>query len=422
MDYEQATLSNGITIVTAPLSHVRSVSTVYYFRVGARYETEAESGMCHFIEHMLFKGTQRYPTARQLSEAVENVGGDLNGGTSKEMTDYSVKITSEHADRGFDVLTELVRTPLFAAEEIEKERRVIVEELGMYKDSPSEWVQVLTDELLFPGLPLGREVVGTRDSVMSISREQMLAFFQAHYVPSNLVISVAGAITPDAVRRAIEARLGDWQGPPAPNWEPCVAPTDVPQIQIMHRDTEQASICLAFPSIGHTDTDHDALTLLNAILGDGMSSRLFQSIREDQGLAYDISSSVNAYYETGVFEISAGCDPERADAVVTSIIRELRRLRDEAPADAELQRIKDYTRGRFIIGLEDTYNVATWRGAQLVLRGTIRSIEEIIAAVDAVTPADIQRVAQRLIRPDALRLAAIGPLPPAEHFLPLLQF
>ena len=319
------------------------------------------------------------------------------------------------------MLTELVRAPLFQPEELEKERRVISEELNMYKDTPQEWVQVLLDELLFPGLPLGREVVGTHETVGSITRDQMLAFFTSHYVPSNLIVSVAGNIAHDAVVAALDQRLGDWQGPPAPSWQPSTAQNDGPRITIAQRDTEQANVCLAFPGLGHTDPDHDALTLLNAILGDGMSSRLFQSVREERGLAYDISSSTSGFHETGVFEIAAGCDPERVDAVIEAVLGEVRRMRDEPVAEAELQRIKDYTRGRFVIGLEDSYSVATWCGSQLASRGGIRTVEGILERIDRVTIADIQRVARRIFHPEALRMAAIGPLSPAAHFEPLVR-
>jgi predicted Zn-dependent peptidase len=421
MDIEQAILSNGVTIVTIPLSHVQSISVVYYFRVGSRYESEAEAGMCHFIEHMLFKGTKRYPTARQISEAIEGVGGDFNGGTGKELTDYSVKISSQQADRAFDVLTDLVCDPLFAPAEMEKERRVISEELNMYKDTPQEWVQVLIDELLFPGQPLGREVVGTRESIASITHEQMRSFFATHYTPNNLVVCVAGDITHAATVDALSRRLGDWQGPSGPSWSPCTTPANGPHVKILRRDTEQVSLCMAFPALGHTDPDHDASVLLNALLGDGMSSRLFQSIREEQGLAYDIGSAISSFYETGMVEITAGCDPDHVDAVVAGVLAELRQICDEPPVPEELQRIKDYTRGRFVIGLEDTYSVATWAGNQRALRGTIRSVEEILAQIKQVTPADLRRVAQRIFREESLCLAAIGPLPPAEHFTPLLK-
>ncbi len=421
MNIEHSQLANGVTIVTAPMPYLHSVTVVYYLRVGSRNETPPEAGICHFIEHMLFKGTRKFPTARVVSEAIENLGGDFSGGTGKEMTDYSVKISDQHLDRALESLTELIRAPLFAPEEIEKERRVISEELSMYKDTPQDWVHVMLDEILFPGTPLAHEVVGTPESLQALTREQMLNFMAAHYVPSNLVVSVAGNITHAQVADAVAERLGDWAAPLAPAFMPISPPLDGPRVAVEKRATEQVSLCIAVPALGQDDPQHDALSLLNAILGDGMSSRLFLSLREEQGLAYDIGSSVSGFRDTGALEIFIGCDPARVDAAISSIMTELRRLCDSAPTEAELQRIKDYSRGRMVIGLEDTYSVAAWGGVQMTLRGEIRTVEELLARLDAVTPADVQAVAQRLFRTEALRLAAIGPLPPADHFLPLLK-
>jgi predicted Zn-dependent peptidase len=216
-------------------------------------------------------------------------------------------------------------------------------------------------------------------------------------------------------------RLGDWEGGAPPTYSHVTTPNDGPVIAIEQRPTEQVNLLLAVPAVGHDDPDHDTLVLLNAVLGDGMSSRLFQTIREDQGLAYDVSSAATNFHETGSFEIFAGCEPDRVDAVIAAALDELRKLCDAPPTAAEVQRIKDYTRGRFVIGLEDTFSVASWWGSQLALRGHTRTIEEILARLNAVQPEDIQRLAQRLFTTAALRLAAIGPLPPADHFRPLLK-
>ncbi|MBA3825686.1 MAG: insulinase family protein [Ktedonobacterales bacterium] len=421
MNVEQSTLPNGITILTAPMPYLHSVTVMYYVRVGSRYERATEAGISHFIEHMLFKGTRRYPTARSVSEAVENLGGDFNGGTGKETTDYSIKISSDHRERAFDVLTDLIRAPLFAPEEIEKERRVIQEELNMYKDSPSDWVHVLLDEILYPDTGLGREVVGTPASLRAITRGQMLDYLRAHYVPANLVVSVAGDVAHADVVRDLTARLGDLPVGEPPAWRPVVTPEQGPYLNITQRPTEQVSLLLAVPALRHDDPDHDTLALLNGMLGEGMSSRLFQTIREEQGLAYDIGSSTTSYYETGFMEIYIGCDPERVDAALYAVLAELRRLTQAPPSAAELQRLKDYTHGRFVIGLEDTYSVAGWLGSQMTLLGKTRTVEEILAGIDAVTPEGVQALAQRLFRTEALRLAAIGPLPPADHFIPMLK-
>jgi predicted Zn-dependent peptidase len=397
------TLPNNITILTIPLPSVHSVTLIYYFRVGSRYESDIQSGMCHFIEHMLFKGTKSYPTARSLSEAVEGVGGDFNGGTGKEFTDYSIKINSDHLDRAIAVLTDLVRTPRFDTNEMEKERRVIIEELNMYKDTPSEWIQVMLDETVFPGLSLGREVLGTRESVSSITHNQLSDFFHTHYVPDNLVVTLAGHFNEDKAITHLQSHLNDWNRLTTPTWTPITLSDVGPRVTIQKRNTEQVNLCIGFPGLSHTDPDRDALSLLNAILGDGMSSRLFQSIREELGLAYDIGSSVTSFHETGMFEVSIGCDPERTDESIKAVLHELQRLRDEPITTAELQRIKDYTRGRLVIGLEDTYSIASWYGSQQVVRGKIRSVDSMLEQIEAVTIEDLQRVAQRILHFPALR-------------------
>lgn len=422
MIIERSTLPNGVTLLTTPMPYLHSVTLIYYFRVGSRYERDNEAGLSHFIEHMLFRGTTRYPSTRALSEAIENLGGDHNGGTGKEMTDYSVKISSAHVAQAFDVLTDMVRAPLLLPADIEKERRIITEELNMYKDAPQDWVRVLLDGVLFPGSGLGREVVGTQETLAAFTREQVQRFFADYYTPSNLVVSVAGDITHATALGLLGEHIGDWKGTPAPSWEVYTPATDGPQIAIDQRSTEQVNLCIGFPALGHDDPDQEALSIINAILGDGMSSRLVQVIREDQGLAYDVSSSTSAYHRTGSFDIDVGCDAEHVDGVITTALTELRRMVDAPPPEAEVQRIKDFTRGRFVIGLEDTASVAAWWGSQQSLRGTTRTVEEILERIDAVTPADVQRVAQRIFRPEAVRLAAIGEVPQAEHFMPLLRW
>ncbi len=422
MEIVQSTLSNGITLVTASMPHTRSVSVYYSFRIGARYEPPELAGICHFIEHMLFKGTANYPAARLLSEAIENVGGDFNGSTGKESTEYSVKLVKDQQDRAFDVLTDLVRRPLFDPQEIEKERRVIIEELHMYHDTPQDWVQVLLDEVVFPGHPLGREVIGTAETVGAITREQMLEFMATHYVPSALVISVAGDIRHADVLDAMRQRLEDWHDATPPRFVPYTAMAYSKRVRVDQRKTEQANLCLAFPGIGYGDPDYDALTVLSAILGEGMSSRLFQSVREDLGLVYDISSAVIGFHETGLFEITAGCEPARADAVIAATVAEVRRIQAEPPSAAEVRRIKDYVRGRLAISLEDTGSVASWLASQLTLRGAIRPLEVMLAQIDAVEVDDLVRVAQRLIVPQRLCLAAIGPLLKMSHYVPMVTW
>jgi predicted Zn-dependent peptidase len=407
--YQRITLPNGIRVFVTEIQHVRSVSVAFYFGVGARYEADSIAGASHFIEHMLFKGAGRFPTAQAISEAIEGVGGALDAATDKEVTVYSAKVASHHFALALDVITDMVRRPLMSAEEVEKERGVIIEELNMYRDSPADWVNVLADEAMWPGRALGREVAGTRETVEALTREILLEYKARHYTPSNLVVSIAGNVSRDQALDMIAERLGDWPAATAPTWEPCPIPQGAPRVRMETRPTEQTNICMLTPGLAQTDPRHYALTLLNAALGDGMSSRLFIEIRERLGLAYDIGSAPSYYHDTGAFSISAGVEPKRAAPTIAAVAHELRRLRDEPLPPHELSRVKEYTKGRMALRLEDTATVAAWMGGQEIATGEPLELDEVMERLDAVTAEDIQQLACELFRTEALRLAVIGP-------------
>jgi predicted Zn-dependent peptidase len=407
--YQRVTLPNGIRVFVTEIKHVRSVSVAFYFGVGARYEADPIAGASHFIEHMLFKGTERFPTAQTISEAIEGVGGALDAATDKEVTVYSAKVASHHFALAMDVITDMVRRPLMSEEEVEKERGVIIEELNMYRDSPADWVNVMADEAMWPGLALGREVAGSRETVEALTCGILLDYKARHYTPSNLVISIAGNVSREQALDMVSERLGDWHGAAAPTWQPCPIPLGAPRVRLETRPTEQTNICLLTPGLSHTDSRHYALTLLNAALGDGMSSRLFIEIRERLGLAYDIGSSPTYYHDTGAFSVSAGIEPKRAEPTIAAIAHELRRMRDEPLAPEELARAKEYTKGRMALRLEDTATVAAWMGGQEIVTGEPLELDEVMERLDAVTAEDIQRLANELFRTEALRLAVIGP-------------
>ncbi|MEO7003770.1 MAG: pitrilysin family protein [Ktedonobacterales bacterium] len=421
MLYQRVTLPNGLRILSSQMTSVRSVSVAFYFGVGARYEEAEVSGVSHFIEHMLFKGSAQYPTAQAISEAIEGVGGVLDAATDKELTVFSAKVASRHFDLAMNLLADMVRRPRLDPVELEKERRVIIEELGMYRDSPQEWVGVLADEVVWPDLPLGREVAGTRETVSAISLDQMDAYRRAHYAPNNLVISVVGDVTSEQVMAAVERLLGDWEAAPSPVWLPCPQPAGTPRVKLETRRTEQTNLCLVTPGLAHNDPNRHVLTLLNAILGDGMASRLFLEVRERQGLAYDVSSSPVAYHDTGMFVVYAGVEPKRTAAALRAILAELGRIRAEAPPVEELSRAKEYIKGRMALGLESTGSVASWLGGQEILLDEILDLDDVLARIDAVTQDDVQRLAQRLFQDEWLRLAVIGPQKNAEELDRLLK-
>jgi predicted Zn-dependent peptidase len=408
--HQYRTLPNGLRLLTYHMPFVRSASISLFFRVGSRYEGPDIAGISHLIEHMIFKGSQQYPTAQVISETIEGVGGALDAATDKELTIFSAKTADQHFYLALRLLADMVQHPLMEATELEKERRVIIEELNMYHDSPQDWVSVLADETLWPSLPLGREVAGTRQTVGSISQEDLWTYLATHYAPNNLIISVAGNVQHDQVAAAVEELFGDWQPQKdLPDWQPCPLPAGVPRVRLEHRKTDQTNFCLLTPGASHTSPDYYPIILLSAILGDGMSSRLFIQVREHLGLAYDVSTSPVSYYDTGNFVIYAGVEPKNAEATLQAILTELSRISREQVSDRDIARAKDYIKGRMALRLEDSHSIASWLGGQEALLDRVYELQEVFALIDAVTPKDIQQLADKLFTDDWLRLAVIGP-------------
>lgn len=418
--YQRSRLGNGLRIITSDLPHARSVSVTFFLRVGSRHESDSVQGISHFIEHMLFKGTEKRPTPKLISEAIEGIGGYFNAEAGKELTVYWDKVADRHWGTAIEVLADLLRHSRFDPDEVEKERRVIVEELGMLGDSPGDWVHVLADEAMWGAAPLGRDVAGTRDSVLKIARDDLLEWMHTRYVPSNLVVSVAGPLEHAAVQSMVEQLLGDWQGAESRPGEPANE-GPVSRIVLKSKKTEQAHFCLALPSLSYLHPDRYALDLLNIVLGEGMSSRLFLEIRERHGLAYDVHSYTNQYVDAGSLVIYAGVDPSRIDEAVRACLGELGRLLDPVPED-ELARAKEFWKGRMLLRLEDSRSIASWLGAQEVLLDRIETVDDVIAQVDRIEAADVQRLAHTLFASDKLCLSVIGPYRSEDRFLKLLHF
>ncbi len=409
MNYVRTTLHNGLRLLTTHMPGMRSASIAFFFAVGSRYEQDSIAGMSHFIEHMLFKGSQQYPSARLISEAVEGVGGNFNASTEKELTSYTARVPGEYLPVVLNVMADMIRHPLFEPVEIEKERSVIIEELSATQDDPQEWVNLLADEVMWPQLPLGRDDAGTIEVVSQLKREQMLAYLDTYYRPNSLVLSIAGNIDHDQVLHLVQSLFGDWEPREHPQWTACLPPLGVPPVRMIKKATEQTNISLVTLGVAYASPDYHSLVLINAILGEDMSSRLFQSIREEQGLAYDISSYLNSHHETGSLVVSAGMDPTHTKDVIQIIVAELSRLSQEPVPIEELERMKAYVRGGILLGVEGTQQVASWLGSQEFLYNRVWDVEEVIAQVNAVTVQDIQRVARICFAPEWRRLAVIGP-------------
>ncbi len=420
--YQKVTLENGLRLVTAAMPHTRSVSICFYIGAGSRYETDARAGISHFIEHMCFKGTPRRPTSGEICTVIEGVGGILNAGTDKELTIYWCKVAQLHFARALDVLVDILLNSSFDAAEVEKERQVIFEEINMSLDAPPQRVGMLIDELLWPGHALGRDIAGSRESVAAINRQQMLEYLAGFYQPGNAVLAIAGDIRHDEVAAAVGRAVAGWkQGKPRPEYAPYREPEKLPRrVIIEHRETEQTQLCLALPGLSITHPDRFKLDLLNIVLGEGMSSRLFTEIRDKLGLAYSIQSYSEHLLDTGAWTIPAGVDAANLRVALSAILRELARLKETVP-EAELAKAKELFKGRILLRMEDSRSVAGWMGGQEILTGRILTEDEVIATTDAITAAEVKRLAGELLVGEKLRLAVVGPVDPDEPLEDLLK-
>lgn len=391
------------------MPEMRSVSVALMVGAGSRHEPAELSGISHYIEHMLFKGTARYPTSKDVSLAVEGVGGAISASTGKETTVYWAKVASDQFERAFDVLSDMLLHPTFAPEEVEKERRVILEELAMSRDNPADWVAYLVEALLWPGHPLGRDTGGTRETVSAITREQLLDYVATHYGPENLVVTAAGRIEHAQVVDAAQRHLGGWRRPIAQATSPAATDGAINVVQVERRRTEQANFCLALPALSRRDPDRYALQVLSAVLGEGSTSRLFLEIREKQSLAYDVGCYVEQFEDAGALVVYGGVDPRRLEIALEAILAEIQKLVTEGVTPEELDRCREYLKGGMLLGLENTYRVAAWYGSQELMCEEVLTPDEVVARIEAVTLDDLARTASRVLAPGAFHLAVIGP-------------
>lgn len=407
--YEKTVLDNGLRVVSSFMPHTRSVSISLFVGAGSRYEPDPIAGVSHFLEHMLFKGTERRPSPQQVSEEIESVGGVMNAGTDKELTVYWAKVGDQHFEHTLDVLADNLLHSLLDPAEIEKERAVITEELSMVEDSPGDLVGVLIDQVLWPNQPLGRDAGGTKESVAAITRQDIVAYMRGLYVPENTVLAVAGNVSHGRVVECAQRLLGDWLRAPYGNWYPVVDGLPGPRVGLRHKKTEQAHLCLSTPGVSSADPERFAMDVLNCVLGEGMSSRLFVELREHLSLAYDVHSYVQHYLDTGAAVVSAGVDPRRLERAVRAIVAELRKLAREPVPERELAKAKEFIKGRLQLRMEDTRAVSSWLGGQELLRRQILSVDEVLELIDRVSAEDVLRLAQRLFVSERYNLAVVGP-------------
>ncbi len=420
--YHKTILPNGVRVVTGPMTGVKSGTLIVSYSVGSRYEPAPVSGISHFLEHMLFKGTERRPDPKQISEEIEGVGGVLNAATSREGTSYWFKAPSSHFAPGFDVIADIVRNSTIEAAELDKERSVILEEIRSVQDSPEELVHDVIDEVVWGDQPLGRSIAGTEETVGGIDRETMVDFWRRNYEPSRLVVAAGGDVRHDEVVALTERFFGDLGEHPAPDLTTDTVENQTEaRVRLIERETEQAHLCLAMPALPYATERRYVQSTIEAILSSGMSSRLFQEIREKRGLVYSVFGYFRPYADVGQGVLSAGTDLERVEETVEALVGELRKLRDARVPEDELRRTKDLRKGRLLMGFEDSRSVAAWIGSQEATYGEIKTPEEVMAKIEAVTAEEVQELARELFRPDRLNLALIGPYSDPRPFARLLE-
>ncbi len=409
--YHRTVLANGLRVLSAPRWESESVAVGIWIGVGGRYESARLNGISHLLEHLLFKGT-RHRSSRQIKSAIEGAGGSLNAFTDEEFTCLLAKVQPKNLESAVEVLTDMVLAPRLEPKELEREREVVLEEIRMYRDLPMQYVHDLLNRLLWPNHPLGREIAGTERSLRGI-RARDLGFFQRrHYAPRNICIAACGRLTH---RQLVEGVRRGWERVRPGARAGCrraMQRQRRPRLKVEAKETEQTHFSLGFHAFPRDHPQVHGLSLLNVLLGGNMSSRLFQEIREERGLAYEIGSQVKRYRDTGLFSVSAGVEHRHLERCLRLVLKELRRTRREVASAPEFDRTVEYLTGQVLFALEDTVEHMCWIGECEMLLGRVEPVETILEQIGRVRRRDLQEVARTILRPEHMSLAVIGPLKP----------
>jgi predicted Zn-dependent peptidase len=417
-------LKNGLRVVTKKMPNLQSATVLILVGAGSRYETKEINGISHFLEHMFFKGAEKYRNTKEVSEAIDSVGGDFNAFTGKEYAGYYVKVSSEKVDVAVDVLSDMLINSKFDPAEIDKERGVILEEFNMYQDTPMYQIGWDFEKLVFGDQPLGWDQVGTKELIGSVTQKQFLKYLWELYTPDNTVIAVAGNFSERALMKQIKEQFvfGKERVRKAYNFEPMKHYSREQRLLLRNKKTEQAHIVVGFPGYPDNSPKYYASRLLAVILGGNMSSRMFLNVREAKGLAYYINTTTDEYFDAGTISTNAGVSVEKIDQAIVSIIGEYNRASESSITAAELDRAKAYLKGKIILRLEDSEEYSHLIAKNELLRGKTESLEDVLEKIDDVELMDVNSVAVELFREHELRLAIIGPFEDEERFLKLMKF
>lgn len=420
-DYSKQILPNGLRLISVPMNSVASATVMILVGAGSRYEHKANNGISHFLEHMAFKGTLSRPSALIISSLIEGIGGEFNAFTSKDHTAYYIKAAKKHLPLLFDILSDMLLHSKFDSSEIEREKGVITEEINLYEDTPMRRIGTIFEELLYGNHPLGWDIAGKKEVITKLKRDDFINYVDGLYAPNNTIISVAGGIgTNGEALKLAKIWLGNWEKRDIWQFKKVTA-NGKQKLTVVYKKTEQAHLCLGVPSFDGDHPDHYVLEVLAAILGGGMSSRLFIEVRERRGLAYYVRTDTTDYHETGNLVTQAGVDLKRIDDAIKVILSEYNRITKEPVAQSELNKAKEFLKGRLILELEDSRNIASLYGTQALLNKRIDTASDMLNKISAVTVSDITRVAKTILKKNEMRLAVIGPFKDKAKFAKLLK-
>ncbi len=421
MKYNKKVLSNGLTIIEVPSSDAESVVVDFFVKTGSRSETAKENGISHFLEHFLFKGSRKYPSAMAISEVVDAIGGEMNANTGKEYTQFYIKAASKHLPLIFGILTDMIQNPLLDKEEMKREKGVIMEEINMYKDMPMVEIDNVLERTMWPKDALGRDIAGTKKIVAKFSRQMFADYINRHYQTPNILLGVSGKYNAKQLSQLIQKY---WQSrkrtvlfkKDSPHWIRVKDKQSTPRIKIDYKDTKQAHLALGFKGFAYGDSRNSAVSVLAAVLGGGMSSRLFTEVREKRGLGYYVRSSQGNYQDTGSFTVSAGVQVDKITEALKVILVELKKIKGTPVGEKEIQKAKEYIKGKTVLALEDNQVRLDWFLERTAFYKKIEIPEEVFKRIDAVSAKDIAKVAKQLFVNKGMTLAIIGPYKTDRNF------
>lgn len=420
-EFEKLTLPNGLRIILAPLPAFRSVTALVLCGAGSRYESSQTNGVSHFLEHMFFKGTQKRPKAADISHALDEIGADYNAFTGKETTGYHIKAASQHLPLILDMLSDMLWNSKFDPGEIEKERGVIIEEINLYEDTPMRRVAEIYEQVLWPDQPLGWDIGGRKEVIRKLTKQNFLDYISLRYVPNNMVLALAGDFGKREALELVKKYFGVAKSQEVAGFSSVSEAQVKPALKVIYKKTDQAHLVVGVRAfkLGHPDRYNAAV--LGTILGGGMSSRLFVNVREKRGLAYYVNAGYGGYLDTGTLAASAGVDLKRIQEALSVILAEFAKITQKKVSERELKKAKEYIKGRAILSWEDSRTVAYEYGIDEILEERVRSLDEVLKAIDAVEAGDVLRVAQFLFANSKLNLAVIGPFKDEEKFAKILK-